>query len=62
MGVPEYWIVDPVHGLVTAYHLEEGRYGKAAHFDRASTLVSLEFPEVSVPLERVFGEWPGARP
>lgn len=61
MGVPEYWVVDPVHGLVTAYHLDGGRYGTAARFDRSSTLVSLEFPEVSVPLARVFEGWPSVR-
>jgi Uma2 family endonuclease len=61
MGVPEYWVIDPAQGLVTAYHLEGGRYGTSARFDRSSTLVSLEFPEVSVPLARLFEGWPGVR-
>ncbi len=53
--VPEYWIVDPVNGFVTVLRSgEPGRYDLEARFDRAATLTSEEFPELAVPLPRVF--------
>ena len=53
--VPEYWIVDPVNGFVTVLRSSEpGRYDLEARFDRTSTLTSEEFPELAVPLPRVF--------
>lgn len=53
--VPEYWIVDPVNGFVTVLRSgEPGRYDLEARFDRAATLTSEEFPELALPLPRVF--------
>ena len=54
-NVPEYWIVDPVNGVVTVLRSSApGRYDLEARFDRAATLTSEEFPELAVPLPRVF--------
>ena len=53
--IPEYWIVEPSNGFVTVLRSSEpGRYDLEARFDRASTLTSEEFPELAVPLPRVF--------
>lgn len=53
--IPEYWIVDPVNGFVTVLRMSApGSYDLEARFDRASTLTSEEFPELAVPLPRVF--------
>jgi len=54
MGVPEYWLVDPNHGRVTVLRAQDGVYKNIARFDRASTLTSVEFPEIAVPLLKVF--------
>jgi Uma2 family endonuclease len=54
-GVPEYWIVDPDLGHIELHRLEEdGNYGAPLRFDRASTLTTPSFPEVSIELARVF--------
>lgn len=56
-AVPEYWIVDPDLGHIELYRLEEdGSYGAPQRFDRASTLTTPSFCEVSVSLARVFRE------
>jgi Uma2 family endonuclease len=53
--VPEYWIVDPVNGFVTVLRSSQpDRYDLEARFDSAATLTSEEFPELNVPLARVF--------
>jgi Uma2 family endonuclease len=54
LGIPEYWIVDPDLGRVEVFRLEEGGYDQGEMFDRASTLTSPSFAEVSVPLAPVF--------
>jgi Uma2 family endonuclease len=53
-GVGEYWIVDPLNGFVEVMVLEPSGYRIAARHDRASTLTSPRFAEVSIGLERVF--------
>jgi Uma2 family endonuclease len=53
-GVPEYWVVDPDHGLVSVYRAEGGAYRHVSRLDRSSTLKSLEFPEISIELAKVF--------
>lgn len=54
-GVAEYWLVHPDHGWVDVLGLEEGGYKQLGRrFDRASTLVSRELPEISIPLAPIF--------
>lgn len=54
-GVPEYWIVDPDLGHIEQYRLDaSGSYGAPERFDRASTLGTPSFTEVSVDLAKVF--------
>jgi Uma2 family endonuclease len=53
-GVHEYWIVDPAGWVTVLRSGTPGRYDLEARFDRASTLTSEEFPELAVPLDRVF--------
>ncbi|MBI5543204.1 MAG: Uma2 family endonuclease [Deltaproteobacteria bacterium] len=60
-GIPEYWVVDPEHAQISVYRAEGGAYRHVARFDRASILNSIEFPEVSVPLEKVFAPFPSSR-
>lgn len=53
-GVPEYWLVEPDLGFITVFRLREGGYEQQPRLDRASTLTSAEFPELSVPLAPIF--------
>jgi Uma2 family endonuclease len=53
-AIPEYWVVDPEHGMMVAHRLDEGTYGIRAQYDRASTLEMPEFPTLRVPLLDVF--------
>jgi hypothetical protein len=42
------------HGWITVLRAESGAYTQRARFDRAATLASPEFPELSVPLAKIF--------
>jgi Uma2 family endonuclease len=53
-GVREYWIVDPDHGSLEVWRNEDQHFGIRARYDRASTLVSPDFEQLSVPLYPVF--------
>ena len=54
--IPEYWIVDPEHGSITVLRAEKGEtvYTLTARFDRASTLRSVEFPQIEIALAPIF--------
>lgn len=53
-GVGEYWIIDPSVGSIEQLTLSAGGYDVHRRFDRASTLASPAFAEISVPLAAVF--------
>jgi Uma2 family endonuclease len=54
-GVREYWLVDPVHHLITVYILTpEGVFGPATLFSPPSTITVSLFPEFVIPLDEVF--------
>jgi hypothetical protein len=53
-GVPEYWVVNPTLGLLTAWRLEDGRYQLRARYDRSSVLTCPDFPAIDVRLLDVF--------
>lgn len=53
-GVREYWIVDPVRGLLEAYRLADEGYALRERCDRATTLRCPDFPGLEVSLLEVF--------
>ncbi len=53
-GVPEYWVVDPDAQTVEQYRRDGGEHVPVRLFGSADTLVSGEFPEIVIPLARVF--------
>ena len=55
-AIPEYWIVDSDHSSVMVLRAESpgAPYTLVARFDRASTLTSVEFPELAIALGPIF--------
>ena len=53
-GVKEYWIVDPVHRIVTAYRLEGAKFTTFEHFSHKDTLTTPLFPGLEINLSQVF--------
>lgn len=53
-GVPEYWIVDPIHRTVERLVLGEAGYETAAQLGPGETLGSPAFPGLAIPLDEVF--------
>ncbi len=57
-GVKEFWLVHPTDGMVMAYRLKDGLYGKPEIFDRLSGAQSAIFPDLRIDLIEVFGPIP----
>ena len=53
-GVPEYWIVDPVHANIEVLVLERGEYVRFGLFTRSDTLRSRVLADLEVALAEVF--------
>jgi Uma2 family endonuclease len=56
--VPEYWIVNPEHGMIEILALSESNYAIRARYDRASILVCPIFPTLRVELLPLFANAP----
>lgn len=56
-GIPEYWIVDPVAGVVIVLGLEDGAY-QEQRFIGDQTIVSATFPELALTSEQVLNPFP----
>ncbi|HEX2659747.1 MAG TPA: Uma2 family endonuclease [Polyangia bacterium] len=54
LAVPEYWIVDPDHGLIRVLRYDDDSYGDRARYDRSSTATSPDFPTLELPLAPIF--------
>ncbi|KAF1083543.1 MAG: hypothetical protein GQF41_0321 [Candidatus Rifleibacterium amylolyticum] len=56
-GVREYWIVDPVHQIISIFNLDKkSKYSCEKRLAREHELVSPIFPELKLDLKRVFPE------
>ena len=53
-GVPEYWIVDPVHLQIEVHALENGAYRQAQVATGGDTVRSVLFPDLTFPVARIF--------
>ncbi len=54
-GVPEYWIVDPIHQLVQVYRLEEGKYAFQGQHGKEDQIVVKGFDEsLAITLDEIF--------
>jgi len=53
-GVAFYWIVDPMERTVEAYRLENGVYLRSGHGSDSDTLRLPPFPNLDIPLARLW--------
>lgn len=55
LEIPEYWIVDPLQGVITVCTLVEGFYD-ATEFRGEESILSPTFPELALTAAQVFGD------
>jgi Uma2 family endonuclease len=55
LGIPEYWIVDPLENRVTIFTLVEGLY-ESDVFTGANPIRSQTFPELRLTAAQILGE------
>ncbi|MBW4441199.1 MAG: Uma2 family endonuclease [Plectolyngbya sp. WJT66-NPBG17] len=54
VGIPEYWLIDPIAQTITVLKLELNRYIELGIFSGQSQLISTEFPNLQLTAETVF--------
>ena len=54
IGVPEYWLVDPVAQTVLVLALEGDQYREVGIFSKREAIVSVEFPALTLTVEPIF--------
>lgn len=54
LGVPEYWLLDPVAQTVMVLTLEGDAYREVGVFGKQEAIVSIEFPELELTAEQLF--------
>ena len=55
-GIPEYWIMDPVHDTLTILELSGGQYLERAVLTAWDTLTTPAIPGLSIPLTEIFDD------
>jgi Uma2 family endonuclease len=55
VGVPEYWIVNPIEKFVTVYTLADGKYvGSKPYINENDVILSTQFSELKVEVKDIF--------
>jgi Uma2 family endonuclease len=54
IGVPEYWLIDPVAQTVLVLSLAGGSYREVGVFAKPAAIVSVELAELELPVEQLF--------
>jgi Uma2 family endonuclease len=54
IGIPEYWLVDPVAQTVLVLALAGNQYREVGTFGKQEAIVSAEFPELTLMVEQIF--------
>ena len=52
--MPEYWVVDPVHQVVSVYLLENGKYAPPLEYGREDMLPVVVLKGLEIDLSDVF--------
>ena len=55
-GIPEYWILDPVHDTLTVLELDGAQYQERATLGRNDILTTPAIPGLSIPLTEIFDD------
>lgn len=57
-GVLEYWIVDPVHQIITRLYLSDdlSEYRKPEYYNRDNQITPVIFPDLQINLADIFSE------
>ena len=56
VGVPEYWIVNPIDKYITVYTLKEGKYvGSKPYVNENDVIISALFSDLQISVKDVFG-------
>ncbi|MBE9008632.1 Uma2 family endonuclease [Pseudanabaenaceae cyanobacterium LEGE 13415] len=54
IGIPEYWLIDPLNRTITVLKLEIDRYVEFGIFSGQAQIISLEFPSLQLTADSVF--------
>ena len=55
-GIPEYWIMDPVHDTLTILELSGDQYREQAVLTAQDTLTTPTIPGLTIPLTEIFDD------
>ena len=55
-GIPEYWIMDPVHDTLTVLELVGDQYRERAVLTARDTLTTPTIPGLSIPMSAIFDD------
>lgn len=55
-GILEYWIVDPVHQIITRFYMNEdlSKYREAEYFSKDNIIKPVIFPDLQIDLKEIF--------
>ncbi|BAU44148.1 Uma2 family endonuclease [Leptolyngbya sp. O-77] len=56
VGIPEYWLIDPIAQTVTVLSLEGTAYREVGTFGTGEAIASVEFPELAIAVDRLWDE------
>ncbi|MBF2086556.1 Uma2 family endonuclease [Thermoleptolyngbya sp. C42_A2020_037] len=56
VGIPEYWLIDPIAQTVTVLSLEGSAYREVGTFGTGEAIASIEFPDLAIAVDRLWDE------
>ncbi|WOB44195.1 Uma2 family endonuclease [Thermoleptolyngbya oregonensis NK1-22] len=56
VGIPEYWLIDPIAQTVTVLSLEGTAYREVGTFGTGEAIASVEFPDLAIAVDRLWEE------
>ncbi|QKD82656.1 Uma2 family endonuclease [Thermoleptolyngbya sichuanensis A183] len=56
VGIPEYWLIDPIAQTLTVLSLEGTVYREVGTFGAGEAIASVEFPDLAIAVDRLWDE------